>query len=132
MTETCSEPPCETRAKALTKSLREYVGDDLRSVLRYDDDGAELVYVREDVADDYSATEVEQVVRDVRLEAVEKPHQEGLYEHGSLDCTVRCFDDAVEVHFPHDETSGTAVALDHDVLTDEDTLLGKCTELVDR
>jgi len=131
MTELCAESPRESRAEALTKSLREYVGDGLRSVLRYDEDGEELVYVRDDVADDYSETEVDQVFRDVRLEAVEKPHQEDLYEHGSLDCTVRWFDDAVEVHFPHDETSGTAVALDHEVLTDEDTLLHKCIELVE-
>src|SRR6056297_1653070 len=99
-------------SEALTEFLRERVGDHLRSVIYYDDDGGEVLYVRDDVADQYTDDDIDQVVRDVRLEAVEKPHQESLYEHGPLNCTVRSFDDAVEMHFPHDETSGTAVALD--------------------
>lgn len=116
----------ETSAEALTEFLRARVGDHLRSVIQYDDAGADLLYVRDDVADEYTDDEVERVVRDVRLEAVEKPHQESLYEHGPLDCTIRCFEDAVEMHFPHDERSGTAVALDGEVFAIHNTFVGEC------
>ncbi|USZ68476.1 hypothetical protein NGM10_01750 [Halorussus salilacus] len=122
----------ETPSEALTEFLQDYVGDHLRSVIFYDEDGAELLYVRDDVAEQYSEDEIGRVVDDVRLEAVEKPHQEDLYAHGRLNCTVRCFDDAVEMHFPRDETSGTAVALDGEVFAVHNTFVGKCMEAMDR
>jgi len=118
-------------AEALTEFLRERVGDHLRSVIYYDDDGGEVLYVREDVADQYTTDDIENVVRDVRLEAVEKPHQEDLYSHGPLNCTVRSFEDAVEMHFPHDETSGTAVALDGEVFAIHNTFIGQCLDAMD-
>ncbi|MFC4551616.1 MULTISPECIES: DUF7522 family protein [Halorussus] len=120
-----------SRSETLTDFLRNRVGDHLRSVLYYDESGGELLYIRDDVADRYSKTEVADVERDVRLEAVDKPHQEDLYDHGALNATVRCFDDAVEMHFPHDETSGTAVALDGEVFAIHNTFVGKCMELMD-
>lgn len=121
-----------TSAEALTTFLRDRVGDNLRSVIYYDDDGGDVLYVRDDVADEYTETDVEEVVRDVRLEAVEKPHQEDLYAHGPLNYTVRWFEDAVEMHFLHDETSGTAVALDREVFAIHDTFIGQCLDVMDR
>ncbi|WP_135830386.1 DUF7522 family protein [Halorussus halobius] len=118
----------EKPAEALTEFLRERVGDHLRSVVRYDEDGAELVYVRDDVAERYSTAATERVFQDVRLEGMGKPHQEGLYDHGSLNCTVRSFDDAVEMHFPHDETTGVAVSLDGEVFAINNTFIGECLE----
>jgi hypothetical protein len=118
-------------AEALTEFLRECVGDHLRSVIYYDDGGGEVLYVRDDVADQYTDDDVAEVVRDVRLEAVEKTHQEDLYAHGPLNATVRCFDDAVEMHFPHDETSGTAVALDGGVFAIHNTFIGRCMEVME-
>lgn len=122
-----SKPPSE----ALTEFLTDRVGDHLRSVLRYDEDGGELVYVRDDVAERYSTAEIKRVFQDVRLEGMGKPHQEDLYDHGSLNCTVRSFDDAVEMYFPRDETTGVAVSLDGEVFAINNTFIGKCIELVE-
>jgi SpoVK/Ycf46/Vps4 family AAA+-type ATPase len=118
----------ETPSEALTEFLKDYVGDHLRSVMYYDEAGADIVYVRDDVAEQYTDEDVEEVVHDVRLEAVEKPHQESLYAHGSMNVTVRCFEDAVEMHFPHDEKSGTAVALDGEVFAIHNTFIGQCLD----
>ena len=118
-------------SEALTEFLKGHVGDHLRSVLRYDETGGELLYVRDDVAEQYSRDEMAEVEQDVRLEAFGTSHQEDLYDHGSLNCTVRCFDDAVEMHFPRDETSGTAVALDGEVFAVHNTFVGRCIELMD-
>lgn len=118
-------------ARELVAFLRERVGDHLRSVLFYDADDGELVYVRDDVREQYSDDQMADVVRDVRLEAIEKLHQEDLYVHGGLDCTVRCFEDAVEMHFVHDETRGTAVALDGEVFAAHNTFVGACRDIVE-
>ena len=121
----------ETPSKALTEFLKDCVGDHLRSVIYYDEAGGEVVYVRDDVADQYTDADIEQVVRDVRLEAVEKPHQESLYAHGSMNATVRCFEEAVEMHFPHDEKCGTAVALDGEVFAIHNTFIGRCLDVME-
>lgn len=68
--------PDGTPAEALTDFLKDRVGDHLRSVLRYDEDGGEFLYLRDDVAEQYSEAEMKDVVRDVRLESVDKRHQE--------------------------------------------------------
>lgn len=112
----------------LTDFLENRAGDHLRSVLRYDADEKNVVHVRDDVADEYSDDEVAAVMQDLRLEAIEKSYQENLYDHGGLNCTVRCFDDAIELHFPRDETAGTVVALDADVLEAEATFVGECMD----
>ena len=119
------------QSEELVEFLRDAVGDHLRSVLYYDDDGGDLLYMRDDVADDYSHREREDVLRDMRLEAIERVHQEDLYVHGSLNCTVRCFDDAVEMHFAHGDTSGTAVALDSEVFAVHNTFIGQCLDLME-
>jgi len=121
----------ETPSEALTEYLRDRVGEHLRSVLAYDGDGGELLYVRDDVADQYSEAEIANIVREVRLEAIEKPHQEDLYAHGSMNCTVRSFEDAVEIHLPRDETSGTVVAFDAEVFAIHNTFFGRCVDLLE-
>ncbi|WP_266076459.1 DUF7522 family protein [Haladaptatus caseinilyticus] len=119
-----------TESKELVSFLQDRVGDHLRSVLYYDDDTHELLYIRDDVADAYDERARVDVLRDMRLEAIEKAHQEDLYIHGSLDCTIRCFDDAVEMHFIHGEARGTAVALDSEVFAVHNTFVGRCLEVM--
>ncbi|WP_458206402.1 DUF7522 family protein [Haladaptatus sp. NG-SE-30] len=119
-----------TESEELVTFLREHVGDHLRSVLYYDDDVSDLLYVRDDVADAYNENGRTNVIQDMRLEAIEKAHQEDLYVHGSLNCTIRCFEDAVEMHFVHGERSGTAVALDGEVFAVQNSFIGRCLEVM--
>ncbi|WP_132058411.1 hypothetical protein [Halorussus amylolyticus] len=118
----------EKPSERLTDFLENRAGDHLRSVLQYDSDDKTVVHVRDDVADEYSDDDVAAVMQDLRLEAIEKSHQESLYDHGELNCTVRCFDDAIELHFPREEAKGTVVALDADVLEAEAALVGECMD----
>lgn len=119
-----------TESKELVTYLQEHVGDLLRSVLYYDADSCELLYIRDDVADAYDERERADVRRDMRLEAIEKSHQEDLYNHGSLNCTIRCFDDAIEMHFTHGELCGTAVALDGEAFAVQNTFVGACLDIM--
>ncbi|KZN25860.1 hypothetical protein A4G99_05455 [Haladaptatus sp. R4] len=119
-----------TESRELVTYLQTHVGDLLRSVLYYDADSCELLYIRDDVADAYDEQERADVRRDMRLEAIEKSHQEDLYNHGSLNCTIRCFDDAIEMHFTHGELCGTAVALDGEAFAVQNTFVGACLDIM--
>lgn len=116
-------------ARDLSAFLQEQVGDNLRSVAYYDADDYDVVYLRDDVADEYTETDHERVGRDVRLENVERHLQEDLYVHGDLQCTVRCFEDAVEMHFALDDATGVTAALDAEALTAHRTFVGQCLDI---
>lgn len=119
------------RGEPLVEFLLGQVGENLRSVVRYDTDGYDIVYVREDVGDQYSEADLEAVARDLGIDAFEKGHQEGLYVHGALNCTVRCFDDAIEMNFLFEHGDGIAVSLDGETFATQQTFIGKCLDLVD-
>lgn len=112
----------------LLTGLRRRAGDLLRSVVHYDESEFDIMYLRDDVAERYNEAEIGHVVEDLRWSSLGKDHQEKLYVHGRLRWTARVFDDAVEVHIPHDELSGTAVAFDHDALSELDSLIGSCLD----
>lgn len=116
-------------AERLRTLLSESTGDLLRSVAYYDDEGYEVVYLRDDVADEYDEDEIDEAFEDVRLEALTKPRQEDLYTHGRLECVVRCFSEAVEMHFDLTETTGVAAALDREVMESGSQFLGECLAL---
>lgn len=119
-----------TAADELATFLESQVGDNLRSVAYYDGEEYDVTYVRDDVASEYSPDEVERVFEDIRLEGFTKPHQEGLYHHDSLNCTMRCFDDAVEMHFALNDRRGIAVAFDAEALSAQRTFVGRCLEVL--
>jgi hypothetical protein len=108
-----------SRAKThkLSDYLRDRADEFVRSVGYYTADDYELVYMREDVAAQYSEEELQAVVDDLRLEGLAAPRQENLYVLGKLNCTVRCFNRGVVMHFPHDRTSGTVAIMEYDAAT---------------
>ena len=87
-------------------------GEAVRSVVRYDADASEVLFLRDDVADTYSPLTIETVVTSLRREGEQSQRQEHLYAHGQLNCIVRCFDGGLEMHFPFGEEEGVAVALE--------------------
>jgi len=114
----------------LVTFLRDRAGDYLRSVVYYDRDSFELLYLRDDVEDEYTGGEIERVVDDLRLESFGAAQQEDLYVHGALGCTVRCFEEGVELHFPHEDFTGTAVALEPGAIADLHSFVGDCLERI--
>lgn len=112
-----------------TEHLRDRLGDDLRSVGWYTGDEYELVYAREDVIDQYTDEEVADVFRDLGVESLEKEMLEEMYEHGRLNCTVRCFDEAIEMHFVATQGEGLAVALEPAAFVAHETFIGECMRL---
>lgn len=107
-----------TTATEIHERFDNRYGDELRSVGYYDDGESDFVFVRDDVESAYDCAEVGQIIRDVRLEAIDSENQESMYAHGELLCTVRCFDEATELHTSVDETTGFMIAVDAGSIVD--------------
>lgn len=116
-------------ATDLVEFLQDTVEDALRSVIHYHEDGHEVVYVREDIAPQYSDEEITDIVQDLGIEAFGKSMQEKFYVHGDLHCTVRCFEDAIEMNFLANQREGIAVALDAEAFAANRTFIGKCMDI---
>lgn len=116
----------QANAEELVAFVQHRAGELVRSVAYFDEETRTVLYARDDVADEYSSDEVDGIFNDLSFDALGKPHTEQLYPHGELNCIVRCFDDAIELHFPHGEQSGTAVALEPDAITDLEGLINDC------
>jgi hypothetical protein len=96
--------------RELLDYLEESIGGNMRAVAHYDRD-TEIVRVNDDL-DEPVTDDVIEIIDDLRLQDVGQTRQEGLYEVGSLYCTIRAFDDALVVHFIQGDTRGTMISLD--------------------
>jgi len=114
--------------KQLAKFLQSEVGDELRSVIHYDEDTFNLVYARDDVRDQYTESDLENVRQDLGVASFGKPTMEDLYVHGDLQCTVHCFENAIEMQFLASATEGIAVGLDPAAFVTHRTFIGRCLE----
>lgn len=115
-----------TGSRALARFLDERLGENLRSVVHYEDDGREIIHARDDVFEQYSADEVDHVFQDLGIESLEKPIQEDLYVHGDLNCVIRMFDEAVEMHFILAPGEGIAVAVEPAAFITQSTFISEC------
>ncbi|WP_436343109.1 DUF7522 family protein [Natronorubrum sp. FCH18a] len=109
---------CKNRAEELVTFIQQEAGTLVRSVAYFDEDKRELLYVRGDIEDLYSKNEIQTVFNDLSFDSLGKEHTEQMYVHGELNCIVRHFAEAIELHFPHGEKSGTAIALDPNAIKD--------------
>lgn len=118
------------RTIELADFLEKRAGAYLRSVIHYDEEDYSIVYSRDDVWENYSENEIESVVTELQMENLETAHQEGLYVHGGLNCSIRCFDNGVEMHFPHSEHAGAAVAMDPQTAEELYSFIGDCLTVI--
>lgn len=110
----------------LTEFLKRNAGEYLRSVLHYDGDDVEVEFVRDDVRDEYSGEDARAVVQELQNSNARVADLEDLYVHGELRCTLTVFRSGVEIHFPHADGAGTAVALDSQAFEDIYSFVGDC------
>ena len=115
----------------LLERLEERFGDELRSVGYYDPAGNDFVYVRHDVKAFYESSDFDRVFRTIRLEALDRDHQESLYTHGRLESTVRCFDTATEIHFAVTDRQGIVAAVDAGAIGDLRDTIEACLDVLD-
>lgn len=118
------------KAVELSGFLEHKVDDYLRSVIHYEDYDYSVVYIRDDVAEQYSEGEVEDIAKELFWDSFSTPHQESLYPHGGLQCTIRCIESAVKMYFPHSERAGTAVAMEAQAAEELYSFVGDCLTVI--
>lgn len=91
----------------------------LRSIVKYEGESFDVVYLRDDVAEKYTESELETAVDDSRLESLTAPiYRETLSaDHGELVCLVKCFENVIEMNFVLEDGRGAVVALDAEAMT---------------
>ncbi|WP_336036907.1 hypothetical protein [Halobacterium yunchengense] len=111
-------------AQSLANHVRELDAGDLRSVVHYEGDDYDVVFQREDLAEEYAESEFEEVAKHLVLKGFDDPlDQPEFARFGHLDATVRWFHDVVVIQVPLDEWCGVIAAFDRDSITDTGRLV---------
>ncbi|QDX39912.1 hypothetical protein [Salarchaeum sp. JOR-1] len=122
---------------AVVTSLRDQVGDHLRSVVGYTADTYVFHYVRDDVRERYTGDELDDAVDELRLETLEKHYLNSVFQrrHGDHYSRVVVFSEATELNFVVADGEGLAVAVDTAYFEPEEnvvkTVLGTIEEYTD-
>lgn len=105
-------------ASRLEQFFEQRTDGELRSIVTYDHDSVDVVYIRDDVAAQYTDTEVRNAVDSARIESLYAPIYERTFskDHGDLECLVNCFEHVVEMNFALAAGVGAAVALDAEAM----------------
>jgi hypothetical protein len=113
--------------QALVDSLQAEVGDALRAVATYDEDGYDALYVRDDVADRLESRG-DAVHEDLILRGLGRGHLEDLFGAGSLECSMHRFSDLTAFHFAAGEFTGLFVSVDSDTDVPLASFADRCKE----
>jgi hypothetical protein len=99
--------------RGLIEDLREETDASLRLAIRYTADDYEVLFAREDVAEQFPGPELEERVETLVMKGLgDPPTENALFDFGSLDATVRFYENAHVVHFPYREWSGFVFVLE--------------------
>lgn len=99
--------------RSLVADLRENTDASLRMVFRYEGEEYDLVYVRDDVREQFPEPHLQQRVETLMMKGLGDPQsQSALHDFGELSATVRWFENALVAFFPDDEWAGVIVVLD--------------------
>ncbi|AQL42666.1 hypothetical protein BV210_08050 [Halorientalis sp. IM1011] len=99
--------------RALIDDLRAESDAALRSAIRYTADDYDVLFLRDDVAAALSDAEREERAETLVMKGLGDPPQEGaLFDFGTLDATMRFYDNVLVAHFPYREWSGIVFTFD--------------------
>lgn len=119
-------------ASRLAEFFQHRTNGALRSIVMYEPDDFAIVYLRDDVADQYTRSELEGAIDDSRMESMTAPIYENTFaaDHGELTCLVKCFENVVEMNFVLEDGVGAAVALDEGAVDETHGLVSEAREIV--
>ena len=116
-------------AERLVDALRAEVGEALRVVATYDEDGYEAFYVREDAAPRVR-DRADAVHEDLVLQGLGRGHLEDLFDAGPLQCSMHRFDELTAFHFATGEFEGLFVSVDSGADVPLASFAGTCKEFL--
>lgn len=112
----------------LVRDVRDHAGESLRVVAKYDGDDVDFHYLRDDVADEYTLEEIDDVREYILLEGIAEPHLESLFHGRELRCRTFAFEDIHVFHFSIDDARGLFVAVDTGGVDDFEAFVNDCLE----
>lgn len=120
----------EVEYESLVEYLRDEVGEKLRAVGRYDEDGYEILHIRDDVAQEFSEADIEQIHHEMVLKGLGNQHIESLFNDEPLNCAIYQFASSVRLHFVHEDYRGVYVSIDYDGDINPSRIAERCRDLV--
>ncbi|WP_066418707.1 hypothetical protein [Halorubrum aethiopicum] len=119
-------------ASRLEDFFKHRTDDNLRSIVKYDHVSHDIVYLRDDVAAQYTEDEITNVIDDSRMDSLTAPIYKNTFseDHGELTCLVQCFKNVIEMNFVLEDGVGAAVALDAEAFAESQGLVSEARELV--
>jgi|GEM_PF-893110 len=121
-------PP--NRYQPLVQLVHNRAGDAFRGAIRYDADGWEALYLRDDVATEALKSALSAIAD--RARADESTVPEAQYDRlGENQATVELYDHAAVLHFRESADSGIVVSLDRDVAQGLGQFVNSCNAVLD-
>lgn len=104
----------------------------LRSIVNYEQREFNIIYLREDVAEQYTEEEIRAAVDESVLGSIGAPVYGTVFsdDHGELTCLVQAYKNVIEMSFVLAEGMGTAVALDEEAMRDASGLVADARRIV--
>ncbi|NHN60643.1 MULTISPECIES: hypothetical protein [Halorussus] len=97
----------------LIDQLRDRRAAPLRLAVRFSGDESDVLFIREDVREQYTDAELEERIETIVMKGLgDPPREEPLFDFGTLDATVRWYENVQVAHFPYREWSGLAFVFD--------------------
>ena len=119
-------------ARAIVDALTDDVGEGLRSVAEYDNNGYELYYIRDDLEETYSAEEIQRVYEQIDVEGLGYYTLQKVFKAGDLECATYTFEDGRMFHLPIGDFSGLFVSIDRSTAIDHDAVIDRCLTAIER
>lgn len=106
--------------------------DAFRVAIHYESDSYDVLYRREDVAEEYTEAEFDEVVKNAILQGLdESPEQSEFTRWGHLDVTARWFHEVVLVYVPLGEWTGVILSFDRENTDSYGDLMSGVLEFVE-
>lgn len=122
----------ERMATRLEAFFDDRVPGRLRSIVKYEEREYDIVYLREDVAQQYTEGEIQGAMDEAVVDSIAAPLYGHVFadDHGDLTCLVQCYENVVELNFVLSEGVGAAVALDEGALRNESGLIDGARQIL--
>lgn len=129
----------ERLPEEFTSFLEDRVDGYLRSVLHYDNESAEWVYIRDDVQNQYSTDRLEEAKTEILEAETGVRQQEGTYRVGSINSSITIWDEAIDMYFfrETDESKledGVVVSMDKNIYegSNIESFVNQCLEKLEK
>ncbi|WP_188424866.1 hypothetical protein [Haloferax sulfurifontis] len=119
-------------ASRLEEYFEERTNGNLRSIVKYNQDSHDVVYLRDDVADRYTEDNIKKAVDESRLDSLTAPVYKDTFaeDHGELTCLVQCFENVIEMNFVLRDGVGAAIALDAEAFAETQGIVAEARKIV--